>query len=245
MGPPDRDLRSVLPPAPAGAEPRSGLSGSSGAAGRAAPSPAPDVDASGITETGPLASEQRWPEDGYDSRDGRLETEPYSRPRDELVTPLAGLGTRALAYIIGNPVVGAFSAIPTLGNFVLLFAFFGNLLLYRQGQDIGAAAMKLRVLRDNGDVAGFFHMWTRSLVSIISILALGAGYWTAYSDPRRQTWHDKIMRTVVVIDADEYRNRRRSSSDAAVGWFIVSLVLAFVIPLLIAWLFPGDLAATG
>jgi uncharacterized RDD family membrane protein YckC len=82
-------------------------------------------------------------------------------------------------------------------------------------------------------VAGFFHMWTRNLASVISALALGAGFWTAYSDPERRTWHDKMMGTYVVKDDAEYNLKPRSSSPAARSWFWISILLFVVAPALI------------
>jgi uncharacterized RDD family membrane protein YckC len=109
-----------------------------------------------------------------------------------------------------------------------------NAALYRQGQDIGALLFRMRVLRDNGDVAGFYVMWARAFASLVSLLPLGAGYWSIFSDPRNgRTWHDRWMGTYVVKDAPEYRERVRSNSDAAKKWFWITLMLLVAMVLVV------------
>ena len=74
-------------------------------------------------------------------------------------------------------------------------------------------------------------MFVRNAAASISLLLLGFGFWTAFSDPHRRTWHDKWLKTYVVKDGPEYRNRRRSSSELAYNWFwvIILLLIALVI----------------
>ena len=76
-------------------------------------------------------------------------------------------------------------------------------------------------------------MWTRNLAAIISFLALGAGYWTAYSDEGNRTWHDKWMGTYVIWDNPDAALRPGTSSSTAKKWFwgsvlIVIALIAFV-----------------
>jgi len=135
------------------------------------------------------------------------------------------------------------SLLPWLVGFIPVLGWLGepalaiwNLLLYRRGQDIGARLLGLRVVRHTGELAGFFHMWTRNLASILSLVVAGAGYWTAYSDPHRQTWHDKMMRTYVVDNTREMDERPGTSSAAAVAAFWISLPVILGIAIwAIAW----------
>lgn len=138
---------------------------------------------------------------------------------------LAPLSSRTIALIGPTAAINLIGLVPFFGGLVTIGYVALTFYLYGQGQDVGARIMKLRVIRENGDVAGFCHMWTRNLASILSILALGAGYWTAYSDPKKQTWHDKIMRTLVVVDSTKYQDRAISSSESAVHWFRISAIL--------------------
>jgi uncharacterized RDD family membrane protein YckC len=153
---------------------------------------------------------------------------------DELPTALAELQMRGFAFTVSTVVPNIIGLIPGLGVLIATVIVVVNLVMYRQGQDLGAAVFGLRVLRNNGDVAGFFHMWARNFASLVSLLALGAGFWTAFSDPERRTWHDRWLGTYVVQDAPEYRTRKRSSSETAKNWFWITLMLVIAASMLLA-----------
>jgi uncharacterized RDD family membrane protein YckC len=112
-----------------------------------------------------------------------------------------------------------------LGAFVSLGAFIWTMSLYRRGQDVGARLIGLRVVRDTGELAGFYHMWTRGLASIISFLLIGAGFWTAYFNPDRRTWHDKWMGTYVVKAGRDVDGLPGTSSSIAKACFWVSIAV--------------------
>lgn len=154
---------------------------------------------------------------------------------EDLPTPLAEISTRGRALGVSTllPVALTFM-FPLVGNFVLLLVSLGNLLLYQQGQDVGAMLFRLRVVRENGDVAGFFTMFVRANAAAISLLLVGMGFLSAFSDPHRRTWHDKWLGTYVVKDAPEYRTRKRSSSDTARTWFWIILLLLIAVSLMLA-----------
>ncbi|HET8940959.1 MAG TPA: RDD family protein [Rudaea sp.] len=60
----------------------------------------------------------------------------------------------------------------------------------RGGQTVGMRAWNLRIV----DCAGRRLAWPRALlrfaVGIISLVALGAGFWWSLIDPQCRTWHD-------------------------------------------------------
>ena len=145
----------------------------------------------------------------------------HSRENDRL----AGMSTRTGSYLINALLPSFLGFIPVLG--IVIYAAWYPVTLYkwRRGQDIGASLMKIRVVRDNGDVAGFYHMWTRNLAAIISLIALGAGYWTAYFDENNRTWHDKWMGTYVIWDNPDAALRPGTSSSVAVKWFWASVLI--------------------
>lgn len=147
-------------------------------------------------------------------------------PRD-LPTPLADIPTRGRAFGIGFVLPSAVTLLfPVSALLLVVPIVVANLFLYRRGQDVGAAMFRLRVVRENGDVAGFFHMAVRSAASGISLLAFGAGFWGVFSDSDFRTWHDKWLGTYVVKDAEEYNTRNRSSSNLARRLFWVVLFFA-------------------
>ena len=141
---------------------------------------------------------------------------------------LAGMGTRTGAFLLTALLPGLLGWIPVLGWLAAGGLSIWSLFLYRRGQDVGARLLGLRVLRDNGDLAGFFHMWTRRIVAFLSLIVVGAGYWVAYFDPDRRTWHDKIMKTYVVVDGPHVSDRPGTSSGGAIGCFWLSVVLGVV-----------------
>ncbi len=142
---------------------------------------------------------------------------------------LASMGRRTSSFLINALIPNFLLLIPVLGIIAWLGWEGATFSKMRRGRDVGASLMKIRVVRDNGDVAGFYHMWTRNLAAIISLIALGAGYWTAYFDEGNRTWHDKIMGTYVIWDNPDAALRPGPSSSAAVKWFWASAVLIAVI----------------
>jgi uncharacterized RDD family membrane protein YckC len=151
---------------------------------------------------------------------------PHTLASDGSAVPgeIADMGARTGAWLISNVVVRILSAIPIVGWIVSLGAFIWSLFLFRRGQDVGARIVGLRVVRDTGELAGFYHMWARGLASIISFIVIGAGYWTAYSDNDNQTWHDKWLGTYVVKAGPEVDTLPVTSSNTAKMWFWISLV---------------------
>ena len=82
----------------------------------------------------------------------------------------------------------------------------------------------------------------RSAASFLSILPLGLGFWWAFWDPKKQTWHDEMLRTYVLTDTPELSRRRGTSSTTAVVvfWVLLGTVLALVavaalLPLLVSF----------
>ncbi len=166
---------------------------------------------------------------------------------EDLPTPLADIPTRGRAFGASSVLpAAALWLIPGFGVVVWLAAQVANLFLFSRGQDIGAAIFGLRVLRDNGDVAGFFHMFVRNTASTISLLAFGAGFWAAFSDPERRTWHDRWLGTHVVKDSKEYNDRRRSSSRNAYNWFwiIILVTIAATVAFALSGPLPTEVVPT-
>ena len=94
-----------------------------------------------------------------------------------------------------------------------------NFVMYRRGKAIGVTVAGVRIVRENGEVSGFFHTSVRAFASFLSALPLGLGYWWAFWDPMKQTWHDKLLHTYALRDTPELAQRPASSSRAAVIWF--------------------------
>lgn len=71
--------------------------------------------------------------------------------------------------------------------------------IWQKGATPGKMAMKIKVVRTNGENVGFWQALLRESVGkLLSSLVFGLGYFWAFWDQNRQTWHDKIAGTYVV-----------------------------------------------
>ncbi len=81
---------------------------------------------------------------------------------------------------------------------VLAFAWH-TAFLAQGGQTPGKRLLGIRVTGADGGKLGGGQAFLRACGYIPSALFLGLGFLWALWDPRRQTWHDKAARTVVVL----------------------------------------------
>ena len=68
----------------------------------------------------------------------------------------------------------------------------------RGGQTIGMRAWRLRVTRADGARVEWPRALLRFGVALVSLAALGLGFWCALFDPRQRTWHDVVAQTSIV-----------------------------------------------
>lgn len=68
----------------------------------------------------------------------------------------------------------------------------------RGGQTIGMRAWRLRVVRTDGQPLDTRQSLARFLVSLLSLAAVGLGFWWALFDAQNRTWHDLAAGTVMV-----------------------------------------------
>lgn len=79
--------------------------------------------------------------------------------------------------------------------FVLIAGLYATLSWRRGGQTIGMRAWRLRVCRHDDKPPGTAALWLRFGVGCLSLAALGLGFWWAWFDRDRLTWHDHASRT--------------------------------------------------
>ncbi len=65
----------------------------------------------------------------------------------------------------------------------------------RGGQTLGMRPWRLRVLADGGMAPSWRALWLRYAVGTLSLLGAGAGFWWAWFDRDRLTWHDRASHT--------------------------------------------------
>ncbi|MDV3469649.1 RDD family protein [Stenotrophomonas sp. C3(2023)] len=67
----------------------------------------------------------------------------------------------------------------------------------RGGQTLGMRPWRLYVVTADGAVPGWRALWLRFAVATVSLLTFGLGFWWAWLDPARRTWHDRASGTRV------------------------------------------------
>ena len=65
----------------------------------------------------------------------------------------------------------------------------------RGGQTLGMRPWRLRLVAVGGGQPGWRALWLRYAVGTLSLLAAGAGFWWAWFDRDRLTWHDRASGT--------------------------------------------------
>ena len=129
----------------------------------------------------------------------------YGAPAPGGMPELASWGTRAVAAIIDALISGAAQAIVYPFNKglaqlvgIAVFVF----LQFRQGttgRTPGKEVMKIRLLREqDGQVVGFGNAVVRGIVHFVDGITCFIGYLWPLWDDKKQTFADKIMKTVVV-----------------------------------------------
>lgn len=66
------------------------------------------------------------------------------------------------------------------------------------GATIGKMVLKLKIVKKNGKRVSYSDALLRELASYLSLFVLGIGFLSIGWDRRKQGWHDKITKTVVV-----------------------------------------------
>ena len=121
-----------------------------------------------------------------------LESAAESRPAAQQTVVLGGL-VRWLITIAGG---------------FLSFGVYSIVAWLLVGKTVGKALMGLRVLGQDGRRLTFPQALIRALGYYVSGLALFIGFLWVLVDDRRQTWHDKLARTIVVYEWDaQYEER--------------------------------------
>lgn len=65
----------------------------------------------------------------------------------------------------------------------------------RGGQTLGMRPWRIKLVAADGGVPGLRALWLRYAVGTLSLLAGGLGFWWAWWDRERLTWHDRASGT--------------------------------------------------
>ena len=99
---------------------------------------------------------------------------------------------------------------PTIDNLLFLLMLASCMVFYfwfwlKSGQTLGMLAWRLRVQQLNGHTITFAQALKRFLAGWLSFGCCGLGYLWLLIDPKRETWHDKLSNTRVVLLPKEYQ----------------------------------------
>jgi uncharacterized RDD family membrane protein YckC len=119
---------------------------------------------------------------------------------------LAGLGTRFIALFIDGCIIGViggiiFSILRDPGGIVSFILYVGYNWYFwtrKNGQTPGKSLMKIRVIKKNGMPIQDADAIVRAVGYYFSGIVFGLGFFWAFWDEDRQTWHDKLASTYVV-----------------------------------------------
>lgn len=68
----------------------------------------------------------------------------------------------------------------------------------RGGQTLGMRPWRLRLAGVEGTAPGWSTLWTRYAIATLSLLLGGLGFWWAWFDREKLTWHDRATGTRLV-----------------------------------------------
>lgn len=75
-----------------------------------------------------------------------------------------------------------------------------DFIFFTRGRTPGAWLLGIKIVRvEDGAEPGVWRAFARAFGALLSEAALGLGYVWALRNPRRQTWHDSMARTIVVV----------------------------------------------
>ncbi|MGH8042021.1 MAG: RDD family protein [Rudaea sp.] len=81
------------------------------------------------------------------------------------------------------------------GFVLVLSAVYFTLSWSRGGQTIGMRAWRLRIVGADGARLPWLRALLRLLIALLSLAALGAGFWWVLIDAQQRTWHDIAARS--------------------------------------------------
>ncbi|MDO8657227.1 MAG: RDD family protein [Candidatus Levybacteria bacterium] len=85
-----------------------------------------------------------------------------------------------------------------LGIFVVAWTAYTVWMVGMYGATIGKKLMGIKILKENGEKVNYSDALVREIASYLSIAIVGLGYLFIIWDKKKQGWHDKIAKTVVV-----------------------------------------------
>lgn len=82
--------------------------------------------------------------------------------------------------------------------FIIIRFIYHTFFIYRYGATIGKFILKIKVVNYDNNVPNFSASLIRSTIRIFSETLFYLGFVWAFFDTLKQTWHDKLAKTLVV-----------------------------------------------
>lgn len=95
----------------------------------------------------------------------------------------------------GDSVRGGWLGLLEFACLWLVTGAYATLSWRRGGQTLGMRPWRLQVVSAAGGAPGWGALWLRYLAGQASLLAAGLGFWWAWFDRGRLTWHDRASGT--------------------------------------------------
>ena len=101
---------------------------------------------------------------------------------------------------------GVFDVVFFVG-WILTIGVFFCYFWHKSGQTLGMKTWRMKITnKDDLNPPDYRKCIIRFFCAPISLVLLGAGYWYMYTNPERQTLHDKISKTRTLLLSKEKRN---------------------------------------
>lgn len=118
----------------------------------------------------------------------------------------AGFWRRFAAAFIDGLIIGVIPGLVIKGNATNVLSFALGLaytvwMLGTYQATIGMMVMKIKLTKENGEKVLYQDAVLRYFASILSGIVIFLGYLWMIWDPKKQTWHDHLAKTVVVKTA--------------------------------------------
>ena len=111
----------------------------------------------------------------------------------------AGFGRRLIASIIDFVAIGVVtSALDVTVGFLLGTAYF-VWMTGAYGATIGKMIVHIKVVKEDGGKVDYGTALIREISTYLSFFVLMLGYFNVLWDKKKQGWHDKIAKTLVVV----------------------------------------------
>ena len=132
---------------------------------------------------------------------------------------LASFQKRSLAYLIDEVLISVLFVFiimdqvpPNLANeqfiefingflvyIILLKVIYQTFFVWMYGASVGKIVMKIKIIStEDLDKPSLFSAFNRAVFRVIGEIFFYLGFFWAFLNPKRETWHDKIAKTLVV-----------------------------------------------